>query len=63
MFSVGYLLIAVVDFALLVWAIKLCRQFPTPSVILATVPLLLLWFDNVTVGLGAHSVKDNRYWR
>jgi len=53
MFSAGYLVIAVVDLALLIWAIKLCRQFPTPSVILATVPLTLLWFDNLTVGLGS----------
>jgi len=53
MFSVGYLLIAVVDIAVLVWALRLYRQYPSTALMLATVPLYLLWFDNVTVGLGS----------
>ncbi len=52
MYSIGYFAIAIVDFAILVWAIGLCKRFPTPSVILCTIPLTLLWFDNLTVGLG-----------
>jgi len=53
MYSIGYVLIAIVDMALLVWAISICRRFPTLSVILSTVPLTLLWFDNATVALGS----------
>lgn len=52
MFSIGYLIIAVVDFALLVYAFRLNKQYPSTALRLATVPLLLLWFDNVTIGLG-----------
>jgi hypothetical protein len=53
MFSIGYIVIAVVDFAVLIWAIGLCRQYPSNALYLATVPLLLLWFDNLTIGLGS----------
>ena len=52
MLSFGYLIIAVIDFAVLVWALKLCRQYPSNALFLATVPLFLLWFDNLTIGLG-----------
>ena len=53
MFSFGYLIIAVADFAVLVWALKLCKQYPSNALFLATVPLFLLWFDNLTIGLGS----------
>ncbi|MDP6674004.1 MAG: hypothetical protein QGH93_04020 [Gammaproteobacteria bacterium] len=53
MLSLAYLVIAVVDLALLVWAISLCRRYPCPGLILATVPLTLMWFDNLTIGLGS----------
>ena len=53
MFSIGYLLIAVVDIAVLVWAMRLYRQVPSTAQWLATVPLGLMWFDNLTVGLGS----------
>ncbi len=53
MFSIGYLLIAAVDFAVLIWALKLCRQYPSNALYLATMPLLLMWFDNLTIGLGS----------
>jgi hypothetical protein len=52
MYSIGYFVIAIVDMALLVWAFSICKRYPNPAVILATVPLLLLWFDNFTVALG-----------
>jgi hypothetical protein len=53
MFSLAYLVIAGVDLALLIWAIGLCRDHPSPGLILATLPLTLLWFDNLVIGLGS----------
>jgi hypothetical protein len=53
MFSIGYLLIAVVDFALLVWALRMYKQYPSTALWLAMVPLYLLWFDNMTISLGS----------
>jgi len=53
MLSIGYLFIAAVDFAVLVWAVKLCWKYPSNALFLSTVPLLLLWFDNFTIGVGS----------
>jgi hypothetical protein len=53
MFSLGYLVIAVVDFGVLVWALRLYRNYPSTAQWLATVPLGLMWFDNLTIGLGS----------
>ncbi|MBT5891962.1 MAG: hypothetical protein HOH24_09880 [Chromatiales bacterium] len=53
MYSISYFFIAIVDIALLIWALNICKKFPTPAVILSTVPLSLLWFDNITVSLGS----------
>jgi len=53
MYSVGFLAIAVVDFAVLLWALRLYKQYPSTALFLATIPLYLLWFDNVTIGLGS----------
>ncbi len=53
MYSIGYFVIAAVDMALLIWALQVCRRFPTPAMVLSTVPLTLLWFDNFTVGMGS----------
>lgn len=53
MLSIGFLVIAVADFGLLVWALRLNRQYPSTALKLATVPLYLLWFDNVVIGLGS----------
>jgi len=52
MFSVGYLIIAVVDIGVLLWALRLCKLYPSTALFLATVPLYLMWFDNLTIGLG-----------
>ena len=52
MLSTAFLLVAVIDFALLIWALKLCNQYRTPALILATLPITLMWFDNLTIGLG-----------
>jgi rRNA maturation RNase YbeY len=53
MFSLGYLIIAVIDIAVLVWAMKLYKQYPSTALMLATMPLTLMWFDNLTIGLGS----------
>jgi hypothetical protein len=53
MFSAGYLIIAVVDITVLLWALKLWKDSPSTALYLATVPLFLMWFDNVTIGLGS----------
>ena len=59
MFSIGYMLIAAVDFAVLIWALKLCRRFPSNALFLSTAPLLLLWFDNFTIGTRQHAGRRN----
>ena len=53
MLSIAYLLIAVVDFAVLIWAARLCLEFRTNGLIFASIPLTLLWFDNVVIGVGS----------
>lgn len=50
--SIGFLIIAVVDFAVLVWALRLYGKYPSTAQWLATVPLGLLWYDNVVIGIG-----------
>ena len=51
--SAAFLAIAVVDFAVLVYAFRLYRQYPSTAQWLATVPFGLLWYDNVVIGLGS----------
>ncbi|MGI9289935.1 MAG: hypothetical protein ACR2QG_01500 [Gammaproteobacteria bacterium] len=51
--SVGYLLIAVIDFTVLVWALRLYGQYPSTAQWLATVPLGLMWYDNLVIALGS----------
>jgi uncharacterized membrane protein (UPF0136 family) len=53
LFSLGYLLIAIVDVAVLAWAARLCLRYRTSGVIFASFPLLLVWFDNLVIGLGS----------
>ena len=53
MFSIGFLIIAVIDFAVLLWALKLWKEVPSTALYLATIPLFLMWFDNLTIGLGS----------
>ena len=52
MISTLYLTIAVVDFALLVWAIGQYRTYRGNGLFYAMLPLTLLWYDNFTVGMG-----------
>lgn len=42
-----------VDLGVLVWALHLYRNYPSTAQWLATVPLGLMWFDNLTFGLGS----------
>ena len=53
MFSAGYLIIAVIDIGVLIWALRLHKTDPSTALKLATIPLYLLWFDNLTIGLGS----------
>ena len=53
MFSIGYLIIAVIDFGVLLWALKLWKEVPSTALYLATIPLFLMWYDNLTIGLGS----------
>ena len=45
MFSAGYLIIALVDIGVLLWALKRWKDTPSTALYLATVPLFLMWFD------------------
>jgi len=53
MYSAAFLVVAVVDFALLIWALRQYKRYPSAALLLATVPLYLLWYDNVVIGLGS----------
>ncbi|MBT8441040.1 MAG: hypothetical protein KJO76_01545 [Gammaproteobacteria bacterium] len=53
MLSIGYIVIAIVDFVILVWAARMCLRYRTSGLIFTSIPLLLLWFDNFTVGIGS----------
>jgi hypothetical protein len=53
MLSIAYLVIAAIDFVVLIWALRLYKAWPSTALLLATVPLYLLWFDNFTIGLGS----------
>jgi hypothetical protein len=37
----------------LLWAWRLYRRYPSTALWLATAPLILMWFDNLTIGLGS----------
>ena len=52
MYSFFYLVIALVDFIILVWALRLLSRYPTNGLLYATVPLTFLWVDNFAVGIG-----------
>lgn len=52
MYSLGFIVIAVVDFAVLVWAARLCIRYRTNGLIFASLPLTLLWYDNFVIGIG-----------
>ena len=53
MLSLSYIAVAVLDFAILVWAARMCLRYRTNGLIFTSLPLLLLWFDNFTVGVGS----------
>jgi len=59
MLSVAFIVIAVVDFAVLLWALRLYRRYPSRALWLATIPLYLLWYDNFTIGIGSTLGEGN----
>ncbi|MDH3978342.1 MAG: hypothetical protein OEU86_07470 [Gammaproteobacteria bacterium] len=59
MLSLAFLVIAVIDMAVLVWAIGLYRKYPSTGLLLAIIPITLLWFDNVTIGIGGYFGQES----
>lgn len=53
MLSIAYIGVAALDFAILVWAARACVRYRTNGLIFTSLPLLLLWYDNFTVGVGS----------
>lgn len=53
MLSAAYLFIALVDFGVLLWAARHCLRYRTNGLFFATLPLLLLWYDNAVIGIGS----------
>lgn len=53
MLSAAYLIIAIVDFGVLLWAVRHCLRYRTNGLLFATLPLLLLWYDNAVIGIGS----------
>jgi hypothetical protein len=53
MLSISYLVVAVIDIAVLIWALRLYKVYPSRALFLATIPLYLLWYDNMVIGLGS----------
>jgi len=52
MYSLAFMGIALLDFAVLVWAARLCLRYRTNGLIFASLPLILLWYDNFVIGIG-----------
>lgn len=53
MFSIAYLIIAVVDFGVLLWAAHHWLHYRSNGLLFATLPLLLLWYDNAVIAIGS----------
>ncbi len=53
MLSASYLIIAIVDFGVLIWAARHYLRYRTNGLLFATLPLLLLWYDNAVIGIGS----------
>ncbi len=53
MLSAAYLIIAIVDFGVLLWAARHCLRYRTNGLLFAALPLLLLWYDNAVIGIGS----------
>lgn len=53
MLSLAYLVIAVIDLGVLVWAAKHCLRYRSNGLLFATLPLLLLWYDNAVIAIGS----------
>ncbi len=51
--SAAFIAVALIDFAVLVWAVWIYQKHPSTPLWLATVPFGLLWYDNVVIGLGS----------
>jgi hypothetical protein len=52
MVSILFLIIAALNVALLVWAVRIARRTPSPAIWLVIITMALLWFDALTIGAG-----------
>ena len=52
MLSAAYLIIALVDLGVLFWAVRHCLRYRSNGLLFATLPLLLLWYDNAVIAIG-----------
>jgi hypothetical protein len=53
MLSAAYLVIAIVDLGVLFWAARHCLRYRSNGLLFATLPLLLLWYDNAVIAIGS----------
>ena len=53
MLSAAYLIIALVDLGVLFWAAGHCLRYRSNGLLFATLPLLLLWYDNAVIAIGS----------
>lgn len=53
MHSAAYLVIALVDLGVLLWAARHCLRYRSNGLLFATLPLLLLWYDNAVIAIGS----------
>lgn len=70
MLSALFLLFAVVHVVILVWTIRFWRETRSSTVLMAMMPLLLLWYDCLIIGIGRfigpgevlEALNLPRYW-
>jgi hypothetical protein len=53
MYSAAYVIIALVDLGVLFWAARHWLRYRSNGLLFATLPLLLLWYDNAVVAIGS----------
>ena len=68
--TIGYTIIAIVNFGLLLWCIRLLRQTKSWLSLCVMLPMTLLWFDSIIIGYGKYIGEGDtllmlsypRYW-
>jgi hypothetical protein len=70
MLSLLFLIMAAMHVIILIWAVSLCRQTRSPVAVMAMLPLLMLWYDCLIIGVGRwlgpgellYMLSMPRYW-